>query len=208
MKSKRFEPSAEERRFIQDHYKGKSTQDLIAEMEKEFHKKYDYEKIRGYKKRNKLASGFVSRFQKGIVPYTKGKTWNQYMSPEGQKRARSTAFVKGTRPHNYLPVGSEKLRKQKNGCYWFVKVAPGAWALKQRVIYEKLYGPIPKGKVVSFLDGDFNNFDPDNLILIDQAENGYLNSSGLRLGDKELVQAAICLQRIDKKVKELRKDAE
>ena len=63
----------------------------------------------------------------------------------------------------------------KNSGYIFVKSSDrnAIYITKQRYIYEKAHGKIPKGYSVIFLDGDRTNFDLDNLMCI---PNGYIRA--------------------------------
>ena len=69
-----------------------------------------------------------------------------------------------------LPIGTEVLSKDH---YVKVKIADTYkgesknWKLKHYLIWEKHYGPIPKGTNVIFLDGNNRNFDINNLALCD-----------------------------------------
>lgn len=73
------------------------------------------------------------------------------------------------------PVGTEVFK----GGYWWVKVNDVPlpknynsqdrlknWKQKHRLIWESEHGKIPKGYVITFLDGDTNNCEMDNLYLI------------------------------------------
>jgi len=44
-----------------------------------------------------------------------------------------------------------------------VSLFPRKWRYLHHLIYEQFHGPIPRGKVVCFLDGDKLNILPDNL---------------------------------------------
>ena len=46
-------------------------------------------------------------------------------------------------------------------------------------------GPVPEGKMVSFLDGNKDNCNIENLVLIDNEENLEMNRSQLRFTDPE-----------------------
>ena len=74
------------------------------------------------------------------------------MSKQSQKLCRETTFKKGNRPHNYRPVGSERITVDG---FVEIKVAdPNKWDLKSRVIYQEKYGKIPKGYKIIYLDGN------------------------------------------------------
>lgn len=49
----------------------------------------------------------------------------------------------------------------------------------------------PKGKMVSFLDGNKDNCDIVNLVLIDNAENLEMNRSRLRFADPERTKTGV-----------------
>ena len=71
-----------------------------------------------------------------------------------------------------LPVGSE--RKTKG--YILVKIAePNVWKEKHRIIYEKYLGEIPAGHKIMFLDGKKTNCNIENLRLVKNSEEIYIN---------------------------------
>lgn len=114
-------------------------------------------------------------FQKGQVPYNKGKKLDEFMSKEAQEKLFQTTFKAGHMPHNYLPVGTEILMK-KDG-YIKVKIAdPKKWKLKHRLVWQQHHGKIPKGYNVQFHDGDRTNCAIDNLFLITREEQVINNS--------------------------------
>lgn len=107
--------------------------------------------------------GAKTRFTKGNVPWTKGKT--------GLQLGVATQFKPGTRPHNYMQIGS---RKMHTGYHW-IKVRDGgwpeAWRPEHHVIWEQHNGkPIPAGHVVSFRDRNRDNLNPANFELISKAD--------------------------------------
>lgn len=54
-----------------------------------------------------------------------------------------------------------------------------------RAVWEEHNGPVPEGKMVSFLDGNKDNCNIENLVLIDNEENLEMNRSQLRFTDPE-----------------------
>ena len=130
------------------------------------------------------------RFEKGDIPFNKGKKWNEWMSKEGQENVKKTQFKKGMPCcRRTRPLGTERLCKDG---YVEVKVAkPNVWKQKQVYIYEQKYGEIPRGYVVIFLDGDKYNFDISNLSCISRRELLILNRRKLLKKDKELSQAGV-----------------
>lgn len=195
----------EQREFIADNYKGKTTAQLTDLINSEFGLSLKETQVRAYKQSNKLASGVNTQFKAGHVSWNKGKK----MSPEQYEKCKGTMFKKGHVPHNTLPIGSEV--KTKDG-YWIVKVAdePKAstwdnWKLKNRLVYENAYGTIPDGHVVTFLDGDTDNLDLDNLALISLSENLVMNNHDLRYSEPELAQTGIYVAKVILKIKEKEK---
>ena len=145
--------------------------------------------VRAYKKNHRIPSGYDSRFPKGHVPANKGKP----MVTRG--RMAETQFRKGNRPHNTLPVGYEITRSDG---YIQVKVAePDVWKLKHRIVWEQHNGPVPEGGLVVFRDGDPQNTDISNLVLIDKPINARLNHMGIRhAGAPELFDTAVLVARV------------
>lgn len=113
--------------------------------------------------------GEHARFQKGALPHNKGIK----MSEELYEKCKSTMFKKGIIPPNKKPEGSERYDQEG-----FTLVKVGAkYVHKHRHIYEQEHEiEIPGGYVVAFADGNKQNFDISNLVLITRAENMIRNT--------------------------------
>ena len=61
-----------------------------------------------------------------------------------------------------------------------MKADNGEWKSAARVVYEAVYGPVPDGYVVTVLDGNNANLDPDNLMAIPKRFLGMLSMNQLR----------------------------
>jgi hypothetical protein len=61
-----------------------------------------------------------------------------------------------------------KINKSKDG-----------WKSKHAIIWEQAHGPIPKGHVIIFADGNKLNMDLENLLLVSRSEIVYMNHEGL-----------------------------
>lgn len=120
-----------------------------------------------------------SVFQKGQIPYSKGKKQSEYMSPEAIQRTRATQFKNNLIPHNALPDGAEVLRKDKTGrVYTLIKV-PGqrTLQLKHRYVWESHNKKkVPKKHKIIFKDGNTQNFEISNLECISYKELMLRNS--------------------------------
>lgn len=67
------------------------------------------------------------------------------------------------------------------------------WQFKHKLIWEKVYGPIPPGRAIIFVDQNPLNVTLENLMLISKKQLGVLNKLQLLGQDKELNRTAIHL---------------
>jgi len=112
--------------------------------------------------------GKATQFQKGHAPANKG----QKMSTEVYQKVARTMFKKGSKPTNTQPIGTIHQRKDTGGkMYQYIKLSDCNWQLLNRYTWEQHNGPIPKGMVVVYKDGNYLNNDIDNLLMITKKEN-------------------------------------
>lgn len=143
---------------------------------------------KGYK-RNQGAVGQMARkldlyyqgpplgcFRKDQPAHNKGKK----MQAKTYEKCARTMFkpgeMHGAAAQKYCPIGTEKFRVSDH--YWWVKVAERKWELKHRVVWERHHGPIPRGMLIGFRDGNPHNFDIENLQMLTRAEYCYNNRWG------------------------------
>lgn len=146
-------------------------------------------------------TGRTGRFEKGHVPDNKGM--KGICAPGCEK----TWFKKGDKPRNHKPVGTESIRrsKKKNEAYVYVKVAePNKWRMKHIIEWEKVNGPIPKGMVIIFLDGDSTNTDISNLQMVSRKVNARINQNHLRYKDANLTMTGINIAKVITKIGEVK----
>ena len=161
------------------------------------------QQIKLYKNNHKLvSSGLTGQFEKGHVPINKG---TKGMFNVG---GNSGSFKKGDIPHNYRPVGSERI--DKDG-YILVKVRDDGpprkkWRLKSHVIWEQKYGPIPKQHALIFKDGDTLNCTLDNLMLVTKNELMRMNQMKIKRTSAEETQALHTLAKIKIRKAEIKKE--
>ncbi len=137
-----------------------------------------------------IEKGKATRFQKGQVPPNKGVK-GIHLSP-------ATEFKKGNVPANHRPVGSERVSVDG---YTEVKVRePNKWRMKHVVVYEAANGPVPKGHVIIFGDGNKENFAPDNLILVSRGQLAVMNRWGLIKNDADLTRTGIIVADLRTKI--------
>lgn len=120
----------------------------------------------------------MAKFAKGQVPWNKGATGLHV----GKKNV--TSYQPGTAHPRYKPVGTE--RRDQDGL--MIKTASGKWVPKKRYVFEQHNGPIPRGHVVLFGDGDDENYDPANLVLVSRAELMVMNHEHLIKDNAELTR--------------------
>ena len=201
----RHKYTCEEIQFLIDNVKEITLKELTDRFNNKFKWNLSESAIAHQKNKLGLTSGIVGgQFQKGQTPFNKGKTWNEYMSREGQKNSSKTQFQKNNIPLATKPVGAE--RKDKDG-YIEIKIAmPNKWQLKQRYVYEHTYGKIPKGYNVIFANGNKYNFDLDNLILVSNAELLIMNRRGLYKKDKDLTKTGSLIAKVIDKTNKRKKE--
>jgi hypothetical protein len=112
--------------------------------------------------------------------------------------------LKGHKPWNYKPVGTE--RTNTDG-YVEIKTAdPNKWRPKHIIIWEKANGPVPKGYVVIFADGNKQNVVLNNLLLISRKELAIMNKRGLIANSADLTKAGLTIADIYLKIGERKKN--
>jgi hypothetical protein len=112
-----------------------------------------------------------SQFNKGQISHNKGKK----MPSDVYERVKNTMFKPGQIPYNSKPIGYERICPVDK--ILFIKISErGPMVSKSRYIWEQHNGPIPKGSVVSFKDGNRLNCDIDNLFLTTQEDIMLRNS--------------------------------
>ncbi|ATW28357.1 hypothetical protein DCMF_04495 [Candidatus Formimonas warabiya] len=182
----------EVRKFINDHYIGVGHQGMADLLNKMFGTNYTKDQMKAYYARFKLDSGLKGYFQKGRNPWNKGKKGTGGWEP--------TQFKKGHTPTNYRPVGSERINVDG---YIEIKIAdPNKWRPKHQVVWEQTNGPIPKGHTIIFGDGNKQNLEPNNLILVSRKQLVRLNKHNLIQNDANLTRTAIVIADIYNKIGE------
>lgn len=160
----------EQRQFIIDNVKGTNYRVLSEMFNKEFGENKTRQQIKGYCTRHGLRNGVdrkATMFKNGHDPYT---------------------IVK--------PLYSEK--KTGNGEV-LIKVREDAgignhlenWELKKVVVWEQHYGKKPKDLMVLQLNGDKNDCNIDNLILVEVHETMLLYKLGYVFNDPQLTLSAL-----------------
>jgi hypothetical protein len=189
-----FRFTSEQKEFIRINIKGRYVMELTSLFNTRFDVEIQPSQMRAFIKNNSLKSGIDARIKRGNIPLNKGK---KKLWTGGEE----TQFKKGHKPHNYVPVGSERVNGDD---YVDIKVAdPNKWRGKHLIVWEQRQNrPVPKGHAVIFGDGSRRNFDPDNLILVTRGQLATMNKKGLIQKDAELTRSGVILADIIQKMGE------
>lgn len=188
-----FKPEHNE--FLFENYKGRYSQELADLINEKFGTHFTATQMSSFRSRHGLDSGITGYIQKGNVPWNKGKT--------GYMGANKTSFKKGIKPHNWKPIGYERITKDG---YIEVKVRDrqkqNNFELKHRIVWGKHYGKIPHNHVVMFKDGDKLNCDIDNLMLVSRGQLAVFNKHYKQSGYPLLDEVTLNKIKLDLEVKE------
>jgi hypothetical protein len=106
----------------------------------------------------------LHRYAKGHVPANKGKK----VAVSTYNKCAPTMFKKGNKPHNYKPVGSERVTKDG---YLERKVAePKTWRAVHVLVWEEANGPVPAKHKIVFKDNNQLNYELTNLECLSYAD--------------------------------------
>ena len=160
----------EMREWLREYIPGHHEHEIIDAFEGRFGMRLTAAMVGNLKCGLGVRSGTVGpRFERGHVPANKGRTWDEFMSPEGQEASRRTQFRKGERPHNaYHELLDE--REDEDGTWVYVKprnrrFPSQNWIPKGRFVWMQANGrDWPEGHRAVFADRDRHNFDPDNIV--------------------------------------------
>lgn len=165
--------------------------------------------IIAFRKNRKIKSGRTGYFEKGHVPWSKGRK-----IPYNANRA-ATQFKKGETPSNYIGPGHERIDSQ-DGYVVMIVDEKNPWSgastrpvHKHRYLWEQENGPVPDDHVLKCLDGDKTNCEPSNWELIPRGLLPRLNGIAGRGYDKapdEIKPTIMATAKLAHKLNDLQKD--
>ena len=138
-------------------------------------KTLEFKKSESSGRHNLIEGGKKFRYTPGHTPFNKGKE----MPAEIYEKVKATMFKKGNRPHNWKPDGTIVARKdadQSGRVYLYYKVRDSKWILYHNKVWIDHNGPIPKGNIIRFIDGNTKNCDITNLEMVSMKDNMLRNS--------------------------------
>lgn len=181
---------------LREHYPNKLTAALVDMIGRDLRSIYAKASELGIKKsaaflaspaagRTNGRQGLGTRFKKGH------KTWNAGTNYVAGGRSAETRFKKGSRPKNWMPIGSERLSKEG---YLQRKMTDTGVTRRDYVPVHHLVwiahnGPVPQGHRIVFKDGNKQNIIIENLECISLAD--LMKRNTLHNYPKEI---ALCIQ--------------
>lgn len=179
--------------FVHAHYVGCGPSEMAERINERFSMDYTKQQLKNYYANHHLSSGLTGYFEKGHVPVNKGKKGICACGCE------KSWFRKGNIPTNHRQVGSERVTRDG---YVEIKTAePNVWKLKHRFVWEQKNGPIPKGMIVRFLDGNKENCSINNLELVSGAEHIEITRRDLHSNDPEISRVGIKIAKLNCQVR-------
>lgn len=178
--------------FMMNFIPGHEEHEIRSEFLNRFGIELSEGQIGNFKHKYHIKSGtHGGYFKKGQKAHNKGKK----VSSEVYKRCAPTMFKKGNIPHNHREIGSTRI--DTDG-YVMIKIAePNKWQLLQRYVWEKENGrKLLKNECVIFLDGNKENFEPNNLMAIKRSELARVNQNHRITDDPELTKTGIYVERV------------
>jgi hypothetical protein len=173
-------------KYLQDHYLTTNVNQMsIAVKRSETYVKGAMKRL-GLVQPPELIEKFKqeSYIKPGNVSFNKGKKQSDYMSEEMIARTVKTRFKKGNRPPNEQEDGDLGFRMDKTGRpYVYIRLAKAKWVLLHVYVWQCTFGPVPKGYVVAFKDGNTMDCTPGNLMLLTMKQNMLRNSASMNLSD-------------------------
>lgn len=196
----------EEINFLREQYPLHDRNELLVLFNERFNIQLTKHQLKAALDRYNIKSGRTGEWKKGREAWNKGLTWEDYMPPESREKCLKTCFCSGDRSinnsnHNEYKVGTETITGDG---YTLVRIDKPLgnkgsrwWKLKHHLIWEEANGKIPKGHNIIFADGNKQNFNLDNLILVSNAELAIINKNSLYFkGNADATKCGVTLSKI------------
>lgn len=162
--------------FLSNNYCNLSRIDLCEKFNEKFGTDVSVNQITSTLKRNKINSGRNGRYEKGYKPWHSGTS--------GEKGATGGTFKKGVKFKSHAIAGDEL---NKNGII-YIKMDDGSLKPKHNYLYEKCHNIKinTKKQRVIFVDGNRDNYEIKNLLLVSRSQLAAVIRRGLSLKTDEI----------------------
>lgn len=181
--------------FIRDNYPRHSLLDLTAELNRQFKETYTVQQLKSFTKNHGITCGRTGCFEKGRASWNKGT--------KGVMQPNSGNFKPGAVPPNKQPLWHERVDSRQG--FILINVPErnpytghsNRYKHKHVWVWEQVNGPVPKGMVVSFVDGNKQNCNLENLMLITRGLLLLLNQHNYANQPAELRPSILALARVE-----------
>lgn len=181
--------------YMRENAEGLWIKDLTNKINAHFGTSLKYGQIRSAMRNYKIKCGKVAKFEKGHTCWNKGKH-----TGGGPPH---TLFQKGHVYKEPVPVGTKSARA--DGA-WVKTAAPNVWRQLHRVVWEAANGPMPKGHAIVFGDGNNQNCELENLILVTRKQLIRMNNMGLERVNTETTKCVATIADISNKIGERKRE--
>lgn len=200
--------------FVRANAPGRGNAELAEMTNNAFGTSFTAVNMKGYKAHHKIKSGIQPKPPSAFTPEIREYIFSYY---EGVPYAKMADLV-NQRFGTSIPVKSfrwfyqnNKLKcgvkvswnkaapgdvSKKKDDYQYIKMENGTWRLYHHYLWEQAHGPIPPGHMVTFLDGNTQNTDLNNLALISRTEQMHLMKDDLRFDNPELTKTGILIAKV------------
>lgn len=204
--------------WAREHVPGHDKREIIEAYRERFGDTLTKSQLQHLKKAAGVKQGIRAGGVKGQHAWNKGKPWDEWMSPEGQDNVSSGGMYKpGHVPHNAYHKLLDVRVNPRTGPMIYVNprnatTHAGRWISLGRFEWMKANGrDFPEGHHLVHADHDRSNCSPENLVAVpnDVYANvtSGLHGRGIRYHDRESLETAIALVRLNKKRLEMERMA-
>ncbi len=127
-------------------------------------------------------------FEKGHVPFNKGKKLEEYLPEETIEKIKQTTFKEGQTAGEKSNMWKGGVQTPNNDCVYLYD-GVGKRIRRPKAVYEEANGPIPKGWILFHIDGIKHNDALDNLIAIPRSILVQINAGRLNRNFHEIKSA-------------------
>lgn len=155
---------------------GHTSEEIVAEYNNRFSEPITKERLKAFKRNNKIHPGLPCGYRKGNKPENTKPIGHEYIK-DGYVMVKTEETPYGS---NYKP--------------------------KHRVLWEAANGPVPEGCILMFLDANKQNCALENIELVTRKELGIMIRLNLRSEFAEITKTGILIARVIAAMEKKRKN--